>query len=152
LFWSGAAGIVCWLVPSAILRSIDAWTVVATPALIGLCFGAMVLAVVSGSGSYSLIIGRPAWKPLATGSYALYLTHMMVLPVAAAVAPRVVQLGPEASLAARWTAFVPWYLALTVSSAYVLHRYIERPALAWRERRLRAAAPTSVDAPVPHAA
>jgi hypothetical protein len=76
LFWVGAAGVVYWLVPSVILETIEARTIVVAPALIGLCFGAMVLAAVSGSGSYSIIIGRAGWRPLATGSYALYLTHI----------------------------------------------------------------------------
>ena len=56
LFWAGAAGVLYWLVPSVILGRIDARTIVLAPALIGLCFGAMVLAAVSGSGSYSTVL------------------------------------------------------------------------------------------------
>lgn len=136
LFWGGVAGVTYWLVPSVILGTIDAQTIVIAPALIGLCFGAMVLAAVSGSGSYSVIVGRAIWQPLATGSYTLYLTHMMVLPVAAALATRVTPLAVDATLAARWFVFLPWYLALSVLSAYLLHRYVERPMLQWRDRRL----------------
>jgi peptidoglycan/LPS O-acetylase OafA/YrhL len=136
LFWSGVAGVMYWLVPSVILRTIDARTIVIAPALIGLCFGAMVLAAVSGPGSYSVIAGRAMWQPLATGSYALYLTHMMVLPVAAALAARVTPLTADATLAARWLVFLPWYVALTALSAYLLHRYVEHPMLQWRDRRL----------------
>ena len=95
-----------------ILQTIDARTIVLAPALIGLCFGAMVLAAVSGSGSYSVVVGRAMWRPLATGSYTLYLTHMMVLPVAGcACDARSFRLATAASLAARWIAFLPWYLA-----------------------------------------
>jgi peptidoglycan/LPS O-acetylase OafA/YrhL len=137
LFWVAAAGVAYWLVPSVILQTIDARTIVAAPALVGLCFGAMVLAAVSGSGSYSVIIGCAMWQPLATGSYTLYLTHMMVLPIAAALAERVTPLGAGASLAAQWLVFLPWYLVMTAVSAYVLHRYVERPMLQWRDRRLR---------------
>ncbi len=140
LFWGGVAGVLYWLAPSLILHRIDAYTIVLAPALIGLCFGAMVLAAVSGPGSYSAIVGRAMWRPLATGSYTLYLTHMMVLPVAAALATRAVPLGDGASLAARWVAFVPWYLVLTALSAYLLHRYVERPVLQWRDRRLQTTA------------
>ena len=114
-----------WLTPSVILDRIDTRTIVIAPALVGLCFGAIVLAAVSGSESYSRVLGRRIWRPLATGSYTLYLTHMMVLPMA--------------SLTARWLAFVPWYLALSSGAAFVLHRYIERPVLIWRDRRLRSA-------------
>jgi peptidoglycan/LPS O-acetylase OafA/YrhL len=152
LFWVGAAGLVTWLVPSAILRSIDGWTIVVAPALIGLCFGAMVFAAVSGSGSYSLLIGRAMWRPLATGSYTLYLTHMMVLPVAAALAARSVPLSDGATLAARWLAFLPWYLALTLLSAYLLHHFVERPVLVWRDRRLAVTSRTQPDAVVARAA
>jgi peptidoglycan/LPS O-acetylase OafA/YrhL len=139
LFWVGAAGVLYWLAPSVILHTIDAPTIVLAPALIGLCFGAMVLAAVTGSGSYSVIVGRATWQPLATGSYTLYLTHMMVLPVAAAVAARTVPLAEGASLTARWVAFLPWYLVMTACSAYLLHRYVERPVLQWRDRRLASA-------------
>jgi peptidoglycan/LPS O-acetylase OafA/YrhL len=139
LFWGGAAGIAYFLVPSTILLTIDAPTIVLAPALIGLCFGAMVLAAVSGPGSYSRLLGGAMWRPLATGSYTLYLTHMMVLPVAAVMAKQ-------------WIAFVPCYLALTAISAYVLHRYVERPVLAWRDRRLRAAHHESSPAAIAHAA
>ncbi len=152
LFWSGAAGVAYWQVPSMILGRIDTSTIVIAPALIGLCFGAMVWAAVSGAGSYSLLIGRATWRPLATGSYTLYLTHMMVLPVAAALGARLIPLADGAPLAARWLAFLPWYLTLTVLSAYILHRYVESPVLVWRDRRLRAVRATSAHAEVPRAA
>ncbi len=142
LFWTGAAAVVYWLVPSVILGSIDARTIVLAPALIGLCFGAMVLAAVSGSGSYSTVFGRRMWRPLATGSYTLYLTHMMVLPAAGALAT-MFPLTSGAAVAARWLAFVPWYLALSAASAYLLHRYVERPVLRWRDRRLHSTADSS---------
>jgi peptidoglycan/LPS O-acetylase OafA/YrhL len=135
LFWIGAAGVSYWLVSSLILGHIDARTIVLAPALIGLCFGAMVLAVVLGSGSYSVVLGWGRWRPLATGSYTLYLTHMMVLPMAGVFAA-FTPLAPGASIAARWLAFVPWYLVLSAASAYLLHRFVERPVLMWRERHL----------------
>jgi peptidoglycan/LPS O-acetylase OafA/YrhL len=56
---------------------------------------------------------------------------MMVLSLAASLAARVVPLAEGASLTARWLAFLPWYLALTTLSAYLLHRYVERPGLQW---------------------
>jgi peptidoglycan/LPS O-acetylase OafA/YrhL len=135
LFWAGAAGVMYWLLPSTILERIDATTIVMAPAVIGLCFGAMVLAAVSGAGSYSRVCGLKLWRPVATGSYTLYLTHMMALPFAgvlAALAP----LTTAASVTSRWLAFLPWYLIVTVASAYLLHRYVERPVLSWRDRRL----------------
>ena len=138
LFGTGAAAVVYGLVPSVILGSIDARTIVLAKALIGLSFGAMVLAAVSGSGSYSTVFGWRMWRPLATGSYTLYLTHMMVLP-AAGVLAAMLPLTSAASVTARWLAFVPWYLALSAASAYLLHRYVERPVLRWRDRRLHSA-------------
>lgn len=135
LFWSGAASVLYWLVPSLILERIDAWTIAIAPALIGLGCGAMVLAAVTGAGSYSAVLGARAWRPLATGSYTLYLTHMMVLPLAGALAATV--FAPGASLTARWLSFLPWYLALASASAYLVHRYVERPVLQWRDRRLQ---------------
>ena len=142
LFWTGAASVGYWLVPSVILGSIDARTIVLAPALIGLCFGAMVLAAVSGSGSYSNVFSWRMWRPLATGSYTLYLTHMMVLPAAAVLAAMFAPTS-SASVTARWLAFVPCYLALSAASAYLLHRYVERPVLRWRDRRLQSTADSS---------
>jgi len=152
LFWGGAAGALYWLVPSVVLRTIEAQTIVLAPALIGLCFGALVLAAVSGPGSYSRIIGHAMWRPLATGSYTLYLTHMMVLPLAAVLAARAIPLADGASLTARWIVFLPWYLVMTALSAYILHRCVERPVLEWRDRRLRTTAHASSDRVIAHAA
>ncbi len=150
LFWTGMAGVTYVLASSVILDRIDARTIVIAPALIGLYFGAMVLAAVSGPGSYSRVVGWRTWRPLATGSYALYLTHMMILPVAGALAA-IAPLTSGLSLTARWVAFMPWYLTLTVISAYLLHRFVERPVLTWRDRRLHAVDP-SLPRSVPSAA
>ena len=65
----------------------------------------MVLAVVSGSGSFSRWLGWRGWRPVATGSYTLYLTHMMAIPVAqvladVAVVGRHVADGPMAGVSA----------------------------------------------------
>jgi peptidoglycan/LPS O-acetylase OafA/YrhL len=151
LFWVGAVGVCYWLASSTILERIDTATIVLAPALIGLCFGAMVLAVVGGAGSYSRLLGLAVWRPLATGSYALYLTHMMVLPIAAALAAAY-PIVSNASPTARWLVFIPWYLALSVLSAYLLHRYVERPALLWRDRRLASAEHAAMHGSVARAA
>jgi peptidoglycan/LPS O-acetylase OafA/YrhL len=145
LFWAGMAGVTYVLASSVILDRIDARTIVIAPSLIGIYFGAMVLAAVSGPGSYSRVFGWSTWRPLATGSYALYLTHMMILPVAGALAA-IAPLTSGASLTARWVAFMPWYLTLTVMSAYLLHRFVERPVLTWRDSRLQSDDSTRVGA------
>ena len=139
MFWGGAAVVLYWLVPAVILGRIDAQTIVIAPALIGLGFGAMVLAAVAGAGSYSVVLGARMWRPLATGSFTLYLTHMMVMPIAGALAARFT-VGESASLGMRWLGFLPWYFALAAASAYLLHRCVERPVLEWRDRRLQATA------------
>jgi len=135
MFWGGAAVVLWWLLPSEILGRIDTLTIVIAPAVIGLGFGAMVLAVVSGSGSFSPWLGWRGWKPIATGSYTLYLTHMLAIPVAQVLAGAVSE--GRASLAAQWLAFLPWYLGVSVFAAFALHRLVERPVLEWRDRYLR---------------
>jgi peptidoglycan/LPS O-acetylase OafA/YrhL len=147
LFWCGAAAVLWWLVPSTILGRIDARTIVLAPALMGLGFGAIVLAAVSGRGSYSALLGRPLWRPIATGSYTVYLTHMMIIPVASAFASAIPLTA--GSLTFRWLSFLPWYLALTAVSAFVLHRCVERPVLEWRDRKLDSQRPTSNYQPRP---
>jgi peptidoglycan/LPS O-acetylase OafA/YrhL len=135
VFWSGAAGVTWWLVPGVILSPIDASIIVWAPALVGLGFGLMVLAAVSGPGSFSALLGGRPGRVLATGSYTLYLTHMMVLPVAAALA--VGTSGTAAGITGQWLAFLPWYLGLSTASAALLHLLVEKPAIAWRNRVLR---------------
>ena len=135
MFWGGTAAVLWYLVPSEILHTIDAWTIVVPAAVIGLGFGAIVLAVVSGSGSYSHALGWRGWQPIATGSYTLYLTHMMAIPVAQTLA-EVVAPG-IATPGGRWLAFLPWYLGVSALAAFALHRLVERPVLGWRDRYLK---------------
>jgi peptidoglycan/LPS O-acetylase OafA/YrhL len=134
-FWTGAVALLATLVPVTLLGHIGVLTIVATPAAVGLGFGAMVLACVSGRGSYSRCLSWPGWKPLALGSFSLYLTHMMVIPPAIALGR--VLLGPgSASVTVRWLAFLPWYLLLSALSAWALYSVVERPVLMWRDRVL----------------
>jgi peptidoglycan/LPS O-acetylase OafA/YrhL len=134
LFWSGTAAVLWFLVPAEIVGSIDLWTIIVPPAVIGIGFAAIVLAAVSGPGSYSQVLGWRGWRPVATGSYTLYLTHMMAIPVAQTLAELNVDDGR--SLTAQWLAFLPWYVAVSSLAAFALHRLVERPVLAWRDRYL----------------
>jgi peptidoglycan/LPS O-acetylase OafA/YrhL len=135
LFWTGAVVACAGMFPAPILREIGTGTIVLAPAIVGLSCGAMVLAAVSGRGTYSRCLGWSGWRPVATASYTLYLTHMMVLPVASALAAAY-PLAVQSSSTGRWLAFLPWYVTLSVASAYLLHRYVERPVLRWRDRVL----------------
>lgn len=135
LFWGGAAALAGWLATDLILGHIDRVVIVAVPALIGLACGAMVLAVVNGAGSYSRVLSWSGWRPVAEHSYTLYLTHMMVLPIALALAVTFPALPGDGDTR-QWLSFLPWYLSLACASSYVLTRFVERPALAWRDRRL----------------
>jgi peptidoglycan/LPS O-acetylase OafA/YrhL len=134
-FWGGALGLVAVLVPATLLGHISRATIVVMPASIGLAFGAMVLACVSGPGSYSRVLAWAGWKPLALGSFSLYLTHMMVIPLA--VAGGKASFGAGTTLTAQWLAFLPWYLALSGVSAWALYAAVERPVLIWRDGVLR---------------
>jgi peptidoglycan/LPS O-acetylase OafA/YrhL len=135
LFWVSGVLLSCWAASVVLLHEVDLPTVVATPALVGLAFGLMVLACVSGAGSYSRILGLGIWRGVAKGSYTLYLTHMMVIPVAVAFA-RVYPWTAGGSLTVSWLNFLPWYLALSVITALALHRFVEQPVLDWRDRYL----------------
>ncbi len=133
LFWGGAANVLFWMAPGVILSGIGVGTIVWAPALIGVGFGAMVLSAVAGEGSYSLCFGWSGWRPIAIGSYTLYLTHMMVIPIATALA-QTYPLTARLSITQQWVAFLPWYLALAGASAFLLHAFVEKPVLDWRER------------------
>ena len=135
VFWCGAAALLVALAPATLLGQIGWWTIVATPAAVGVGFGAMVLACVSGGGSYSRCLAWAGWRPLALGSFSLYLTHMMVIPVAVA-GSRAMLGATTPSTTTQWLAFLPWYLALSSVSAWALYAAVERPVLAWRDRVL----------------
>jgi peptidoglycan/LPS O-acetylase OafA/YrhL len=135
LFWVSAVLLSSWVVSVVLLYEVSLQTVVATPALVGLAFGLMVLACVSGSGSYSRVLGLGIWRRVARGSYTLYLTHMMAMPVAVALA-RVYPWTGGGTLTGSWLNFLPWYLALSAITAFALHRLVEQPVLDWRDRYL----------------
>jgi peptidoglycan/LPS O-acetylase OafA/YrhL len=142
-FWIGALALLATLVPAALLGHIGRLTIVAMPAAVGLAFGAMVLACVSGPGSYSRCLSWRGWRPLALGSFSLYLTHMMVIPLAIALG--LVLVGPgSVSLTVRWLAFLPAYLVLSALSAWALYSVVERPVLVWRDRVLHRGGTASV--------
>ena len=131
-FWIGVVMLVSGLVPAALLGRIGWLTIVVMPAAVGMAFGAIVLACVSGRGSYSRCLGWRGWKPLALGSFSLYLTHMMVIPLAAAAGR--LTLGEGAlPVTARWLAFLPWYLVFSAVSAWTLYLFVEKPVLVWRD-------------------
>ena len=134
-FWTGALALLAALVPVPLLGRIGVLTIVAMPAAVGLGFGAMVLACVSGRGSYSRCLSWTGWKPLALGSFSLYLTHMMVIPPAIALGRLLSDQG-SASVTARWLAFLPWYVLLSALAAWALYSVVERPVLVWRDRVL----------------
>ena len=131
---TASTAVLSWLMPSEILGRLTTSTIVVAPAVIGLGFGAMVLAVVSGTGSFSRGLGWRGWRPIATGSYTLYLTHMLAIPVAQVVTESLS--GGGTSLTGRWLAFLPWYLAVSAFAAFALHRLVEKPVLNWRDRYL----------------
>ena len=126
VFWCVAAALLAALAPATLLGQIGWWTIVATPAAVGVGFGAMVLACVSGGGSYSRCLAWAGWRPLALGSFSLYLTHMMVIPVAVA-GSRAMLGATTPSTTTQWLAFLPWYLALSSVSAWALYAAVERP-------------------------
>lgn len=133
IFWSGTALVLACLTPVVILGRITPATIIWPSAVIGIGFGALVLAVVAGPGSYSRCLGWTGWRPLATGAYTLYLTHMMVMPIASALGGRFA--WTRGSITQEWLSFLPWYLLLSVASAWLLHCFVERPVLQWRDRR-----------------
>lgn len=135
IFWLGSAVIIWMLAGSLLLRDIGAVTVIGIPAAIGLAFGLLVLACVSGNGSYSRVLGHRFCRPLATGAYTLYLTHMMILPVAVALS-RTASWSSGDTLTAQWLNLLPWYAGLSALSAMVLHHLVERPMLIWRDKWL----------------
>ena len=150
IFCGTASGLLAWLAATPLLTHIGPATVIASPALVGLGFGALVLACVSGEGVYSRVLRWEGWRPLARVSFSLYLVHMMVIPLALSLA-RGVSHGAEASLSVQWLLFLGPYLACSAVATWLLHATVERPVLAWRDRYL-ATRTSGATARIAHAA
>jgi peptidoglycan/LPS O-acetylase OafA/YrhL len=105
---------------------------------------------IAAAGDGLPILDGAGWRPIATGSYCLYLTHMMVMPVAEGIGYLYPWVG-TGTVTRSWLNFLPWYLLLSVTTAYALHRVVEQPALRWRDRQLasRSRRATAAVSPVP---
>jgi peptidoglycan/LPS O-acetylase OafA/YrhL len=137
IFCGTAGALALWLAAAPLLINIGPATVIAVPAVVGVAFGALVLACVSGEGVYSRVLRWDAWRPLARVSFSLYLVHMMVIPSAMSLARGMWPASPP-SLTAQWLLFLGPYLLLSGLATWLLHSWVERRVLVWRDRYLAA--------------
>lgn len=118
----GAALMLAWLVSHEALAEITGFDAILQPSLIAMICGSMATgAVILGS---TPLPGAAAVRALAVLSFALYLVHFPLLPLARALAS-------QAPAAAFWAT----YLALSLAAALAVHLCVERPVLRWRDRQ-----------------
>ncbi|HEX2727821.1 MAG TPA: acyltransferase [Beijerinckiaceae bacterium] len=119
-----------WLMSHEFMRTIGAFDAVLQPVVIaGLC-AFVTLAAVRMNGMAMRCEGLP--RALARLSYALYLVHYPLVPLALAV-----------SAAAAWPAAAFWlvYLVTALAAAALLHWAVEKPFLKLKDELLRRPAP-----------
>jgi peptidoglycan/LPS O-acetylase OafA/YrhL len=129
MFWLGAAALL-WLTCSApMLEQINAFDKVLQPSIIAWCTGALVLSVLLGAPE-GRWLGNKALQPVATLAYSLYLVHLPLLPLAAALAER----WQPAASGGQFLLFLPCYLFLSFGVAALLHLLVEKPFLVLKDR------------------
>jgi peptidoglycan/LPS O-acetylase OafA/YrhL len=84
-------------------------------------------------GLLSRVLGGPALVYGGEVSYALYMVHAIVLPVAFSLLPFP---GPSTPLALRCGYFV-LLLALVAAATAATHHWVEKPARTWMLARMR---------------
>ncbi|MCC0067622.1 MAG: acyltransferase [Rhodovulum sp.] len=130
---AGTLILLVWLASHEFLARIGSFDVVLQPVLIALVCAAMTLGAVLARAVPMPL--APVARGIATLSYALYLVHFPLIPLAMALAK-----GSEHPLAGFWIVF----LGLSVLAAIALHLAVERPFLLYRDRLgAAAAAPAS---------
>jgi peptidoglycan/LPS O-acetylase OafA/YrhL len=117
---AGGAGLVLWLGSHEFLGTLDGSDAVVRPAINALLCGVVTLGAVLLAGAPMPLAAAAA--AVARLSYALYLVHFPLLPLAVALA--------GASAAGFWAV----YLGLSGLAAVTLHVGIERPFLIYRDR------------------
>ncbi len=118
----GAALLLAWLVSHEALAEIRGFDAILQPSLIALICGSMATGAVMLGGTP--LPGATPVRALAVLSFALYLVHFPLLPLARA-------LTTPAHVAAFWAT----YLALSLAAALAVHLCVERPVLRWRDRQ-----------------
>ncbi|HEY7385381.1 MAG TPA: acyltransferase [Beijerinckiaceae bacterium] len=122
-----------WLVSHEFMRTIGAFDAVLQPAgIAGLC-GLVTLAAIRLNGTP--VPFEALSRVVARLSYALYLVHYPLVPLALAV---------SAAAASPAVAFWAVYLAIAFAAAALLHWVIEKPFLKVKDELSRGAAPRDV--------
>lgn len=124
----------------ALLQSAVAWfdaghfrASVIVLSLVPLGFAAIVLAVASGTTAASRVL-RTRWlRFLAVTSYSVYLTHMLMVPVAEGLVGSVESFG-QASPPVQFLLFLPVFVALSLLAGLALHLAVEKPFLLLKDR------------------
>ncbi|PHR55536.1 MAG: hypothetical protein COA43_15220 [Robiginitomaculum sp.] len=104
------------------LSSFGFWDMMGQPISLALLFGTMVVCATQLSGLP--VIGEPVWRLVSRLSYALYLIHFPLIPLALALTL------PNAPLS-----FWGIYMIFAFAGALVLHFLVEKPFLKIKNRR-----------------
>jgi len=110
------------LISHDFLSNFSFWDMLGQPISLALLFGVMVLC--STQLSSITVMGEPIWRFISRLSYALYLIHFPLIPLALALT------FPEAPLS-----FWVIYMALAFTGALLLHFTVEKPFLIIKNRQ-----------------
>jgi peptidoglycan/LPS O-acetylase OafA/YrhL len=127
LFWGGAA-LILWLSSSTVLLNNIGWfQKVPLQSLLALGMGGMLMGLVLGGGPAGWF--RAKWLLIiARLSYALYLVHLTVAPMAEYILGQWVDRS-HVSMGGQFLIFLPLFLGLSFGAALLLHYGIEKPFL-----------------------
>lgn len=133
LFWTGAAVIGWMWLRIPMLDTIEVFERTFLQLVLAAGFGAMLLGALAGGGPQR-VMGSKTLVPVARLSYSLYLVHMAIIPAAVYVTfGSVLPFGTGYS--AQFWVFLPIYAVFAVIGALILHFFVEKPVLEYRDRR-----------------
>lgn len=112
----------CLLLSHEFLANFGLWDMAGQPISLAILFGLMV--IFAGQMSNVAVIGEALWRFISRLSYALYLIHFPLIPLALALT------SPNAPLS-----FWGIYIALTLAGALILHFMVEKPFLILKSRQ-----------------
>ena len=109
------------------------WAATVVLALTPLAFASMMLATIFSDTPVGSFLKSRWLRFLATTSYSIYLTHLMVVPPALHLAHSLFAYNDQSPIV-QFLIFIPVFLLFSVMSGLILHLLVEKPFLLIKDR------------------
>lgn len=110
------------------------WNLFCWGTLTALAYVPFVLYLLHAKGPLERFLSSPAFLPLATLGYGVYLVHVPLLVIFIVPVMRALVFSGALSMGAAWWVALVLVMLLSFALSYLLHVLLERPVLALRDR------------------